>query len=309
MGSPYCTGGDGTAPAQILNYQFNEPGTYYTKIKPWNYAPISLYYLHLVLNIYNTSTPTFTFTLTPTITYTVSLQIPTNTGTPTLTPSPWPTDIYEPDNTTAQARLLTPGIEYNHTLYPDSDEDWFYFNINSPSIVDIRVGENDVGYMKVLSIYDEFLNHLYTIDGNPYAIYTGEFWLTGKYYIKINPYLNSASAYNIDFSITKFTPSNTHVYSPSPTFTPTYQMDAYEPDDTYPEAKPISNGEVQIRSIVPLANNDFIKYYCPGNEVITTYCSGDTNSYYKVDYLIATPDIFGYTREESRSETEIVILE
>jgi len=306
-GSTYCTGGDGNGPAQILNYQFNEPGTYYIKIRPWNYEPISLYYLQLILNIY--ATPTETITPTPTISSTFSTELPTSTITLTLTPSPFPTDIYEPDNNTSEARALTPGIEYDHTLHSESDEDWFYFNINSPSVVDIRSGEDNIGYNKLMTIYDEYLNILDTAGGNPYAISTREYWTPGKYYVKIYPWGGMNAVYNIEFNLTQFTPSNTPVYSPSPTFTPTYQMDTYEPDDDYLSAKTISRGETQIRSIVPRANDDFIKYDCPGNEVITSYCSGDTNSYYKVDYLIATPDIYGYTREESTSDEEIVILE
>ncbi len=308
-GPTYCTGGDGTSPAQILNYQFNEPGTYYIKIRPWNYESIPVYYLQLILNIYATATYTFTITPTSSLTYTNTPELPSPTYTNTLTPTPWPTDIYEPDDDEIIARPLTPGIEYNHTLHNVYDEDWFYFIITSPSIVEIKAGEDEIGYNKLMTIYNESLFPLFNSAGNPYAIDTHEYWIPGKYYVKIYPWNGIPALYNIEFSIIQFTHTNTPVLSPSPTFTPTYQMDAYEPDDTIEQAKIILNGETQIRSIVPRANDDFIKYECNGNEVITTYCSGDTNSYYKVDYLIATPDIFGYTREESTSEMEIVILE
>ncbi|MCX8094033.1 MAG: hypothetical protein N3E50_07715 [Candidatus Goldbacteria bacterium] len=307
-GPTYCTGGDGNSPGEIVDYQFNDPGTYYIKIRPWDYNPISLYYIQLLVYVYPTPTSTYTISPTKTMTH-IDTEETQTTYTPTLTPTPWPTDIYEPDNNPTQARGLTPGIEYGHSLHSSDDEDWFYFNINSPSRVTIKAGEDNTGYMKNMAIYNEYLSAIVYTGGNPYAIDSREYWTPGKYYVKIHPWAGMPAEYNIEFSMSLFTPTNTPFVAFTPTVTVTYHMDPYEPDDTYLEAKEISNGATQIRSIVPRANDDFIKYISPGNEVITSYCFGDTNSYYKVDYLIATPDIYGYTREESTSDMEIVILE
>jgi len=73
-----------------------------------------------------THTPTHTATSTPTPTIT---RTPTITHTPTATPTPPLLDPYEPNNTYAQAYLLTPGASYGAYIQEPDDADYFALDV------------------------------------------------------------------------------------------------------------------------------------------------------------------------------------
>jgi hypothetical protein len=119
-------------------------GTYYVKVQESGQdAVIPQYFITLSVS-HNT----------PTVT-------PTNTATVTATSIY--ADMYEPDNTAAQANVIYPGVPQTHSIMPAYDQDWVKFTLTNTSLVVLSaIGPGQTG--------DTGL-YLYTASNNPNGPY------------------------------------------------------------------------------------------------------------------------------------------
>ena len=105
--------------------------------------------------------PTATPTATPS-------QTPTPTATPTATPQC--PDVYEPDNTFAQAKQIKPSIlPQVHTFQTLGDEDYIYFQVVAGSVYTITTYDLLSSTDTVLELYDQAHNLIDHNDDYPDA--------------------------------------------------------------------------------------------------------------------------------------------
>lgn len=286
--STFSTIGESHSGSPCSVYIENVPaGTYYAAAQSMSQlAAINWYTLSLQVWTALTPTPTVTdsatetptdtytvtgtFTKTPTFTHTETI---TNTETATHTPSPMPTDVYEADNNTWTARVVTNGTnELNHTLSPAGDEDWYEFTIPELAYVSISAASDDQVYDIRLYVFNTMFwagpdSPVYSAMGNSsgYAYVMTEF-MAGTYRARIfDSNTGSPLWYNFHFSFITCTPTNTDTPTLTPTFTSTFThtpdlSDIYEPDNTSYTAKPITDGETQNRTSFPVMNYDWLYF-------------------------------------------------
>ncbi len=182
---------------------------------------------------------TFTFTNTPTVTTTA-------TPTPTITLTQIPLDAYEYDGDYEHAKPIYPWQRQEHNIVPATDVDWLSFTLSASSDVIVETWGDAID--TEMWLYDSsgvaagtYL--AYDDDGGIGACSKIEEVLpAGTYYVKIQSYDNETIIPDYFVTMTIAGP------------------DAYEPDNTYTQAKYIQNGETQIRSIFPMTDVDWIKF-------------------------------------------------
>ncbi|MGA9349660.1 MAG: hypothetical protein WBW48_12775, partial [Anaerolineae bacterium] len=194
----------------------------------------------------NTATPTPTRTNTPTSTPTAT---PTNTATPTITPTPTPClDGYEPDDTWQQANwIVVNGATQSHSFHAPGDQDYVKFVAEAGNVYTIRTLNLSVGNDTVLTLYDTngttWLDENDDDPGNPLA--SKIVWscsTTGTYFVKAAPFGTQIGGCDKTYSIVVNREFG----------------DAYEPDNTYQDAKPIAIGETQTHSLYPDGDVDTV---------------------------------------------------
>ena len=228
------------------------PGTYYIRIQQYSNNEIIPYY-NLSLN------------MTP--------ITPTPTSTPVLT------DKYEPDNTYLTASTIQSGAAQEHSIYPAGDVDWAKFTVSVPSVVNINTS----------GVSGDTVIYLYNSAGAPTGSYMamnnddglgGWSGLTqtlapGTYYVEVMQ--NGSNAIIPDY----FLAVNINPITPTCTQTPVVG-DAYEPDDTFQNAKTIVPGVTQVHSIHVPADVDWVKFTLTQESSIHLWTSntlGDTEMY------------------------------
>ena len=136
-----------------------------------------------------TNTPTRTPTSTPTRTPTnTPTRTPTSTPTRTATPATC-IDAYEPDNTYAQAQVITTdGVKQNHSnTNPSSEQDWVKFYATAGHAYEIRTQlTNDINQSDTAA--NDTLLYLYSADGATQLAFNDDVgqttWYNGNYYYR-----------------------------------------------------------------------------------------------------------------------------
>lgn len=145
-------------------------------------------------------------------------------------------DQLEPNDTKETAAGLEPYYPFSLSIDSPTDEDWFVFTLDALTAVNIQTSGNWNTPGTRLWLYDgagqELAFNDDAEDWNPYSEITATL-APGKYYARV---LAEADATFLEYYWLYFT---------------TFEPDAYEPDDTYVEAKPVEWGAVQDHSLYP----------------------------------------------------------
>ncbi len=175
--------------------------------------------------------------------------------TPTPTPTPTGgTDIYEPDDAEHEAeRIPVNGISQDHTFHVEDDEDWVKFWAWADNDYIIRTFNLGGGNDTTLKLYDAESHKLREDDDGGEELGASKIdWRApenGTYFVRVARPKVSGSGYHGLNSSDDLTYS-LEVRETIP------RRDEYEPDDTYKEAKEITEGEVQRRNFhVPCFNS------------------------------------------------------
>lgn len=166
---------------------------------------------------------------------TPSLSMGSNTGTVTK-------DIYEDNNSSADAKTITSGNDQAHRIVPSADQDWTKFVLTEESNVTITTSgvEGDT----LLSLFDSSgANLLGQNDNNApssFSKITQTALAAGTYFIKVEEKGNDAeiAAYTLSFSSNR----------------------TYEPNNSQDAAETIPTGSTQLLSISPSTDQDWLKF-------------------------------------------------
>jgi hypothetical protein len=184
-------------------------------------------------------------------------------------------DAYEPDNTPADAKVITDGETQNRSIHLSGNEDWARFTLAGPSDVVLRTGPRSgfVGGDTVMWLYgpnSSATQVAYNDDASGvWSQITAASLPPGTYYVRIQEYGNNGT---ID-GYTLFLDATAVVIT----------GDTYEPDNTSADSKLISDGETQNRSIHLPGNVDWARFTLGGpSDVLlrtgprTGFSGGDT---------------------------------
>ena len=151
-------------------------------------------------------------------------------------------DDYEAngDNDPAGATVLLMDVpQKDHNIFPDVDVDWFTFTLDEPMSVRIATSGGDTELFLYNSAMTE-IGHNDTVDNppagmSPYeAVIDAPGLVAGTYYVKVVS------------SMSGLLP----VIDPYSIVLTTMGVDAYERDNTFLDAKRISSGQQQVRSLI-----------------------------------------------------------
>lgn len=178
-------------------------------------------------------------------------DIPNPTATPTFThtpmPTPLPPDSFEPDDTPADAKPIACGEGQLGTVAPSGNSDWIRFTL--PEAAAVRIEALGLGGSLRLALYDAAQTVLY--DGT-FDTITRQ---CGRDILEAGTYFVRASGYDdVPYFLGLSCLSCPLANPPKPA------PDVFEPDDNPGEAKPISCGETQRRSIVPEDDVDWVSF-------------------------------------------------
>jgi hypothetical protein len=253
---------------------------------------------------FTSSAITMTPSNTATFTYT-----PTFTFTPTLSPTAYPPDIYEPDNTASQARLVTVGdAPETHTSNVACDRDWYKFAAVKSTQYTIATTAMGSSSAVVVEIFDTN-GSTYLAEAYTYTLGTGTTlnWIApadGVYYVEIyqsscSSYYGANTQYTVSFtaSASTMTPTFTATASNTPTMTATaigtYPPDIYEDDDSAAKARPVTvGGAPEAHNSHDACDNDWYKFAAASGIQynISTTAMGSNSAVYIYIY-----DTDGYT--------------
>jgi len=171
-------------------------------------------------------------------------------------------DPYEPDDTPGEANWISDGSPQTHSIVPVGDEDWVVFELFSESGItletsgpsgDTRMWLYDSGLTEIEYNDDaiggwSYIDRVCGVDALP----------AGTYYVKVDEF---GARYEI--------PSYDITLNVSPC-----GEDSYEPDDSPGEANWIFDGSSQTHSIMPVGDEDWVKFDLASESGITLETSG-----------------------------------
>ncbi len=120
-------------------------------------------------------------------------------------------DIHEPDNSSAQAHLISSGVKQTHSINPANDVDWVTFVLDGSSAVNIETSGLTAADTR-LWLYDSEMNEVKYDDNSGsgnfslISITCGESALSaGTYYVKVdeNGQNNLIAEYGLTFTVTQ----------------------------------------------------------------------------------------------------------
>jgi hypothetical protein len=116
-------------------------------------------------------------------------------------------DVYEPDNSSAQARTINPGMAQTHSIIPASDVDWVVFTLNTTSAVTLE-NTGMTSSDTEMWLYNSSLTQLrYSNDEGTgaYSLITLNCGVdalpAGTYYVKISEFGSNAEIANYQLSL------------------------------------------------------------------------------------------------------------
>ncbi|MFO7870659.1 MAG: S8 family serine peptidase [Kiritimatiellia bacterium] len=150
-------------------------------------------------------------------------------------------DVYEPDNVTNAAKVITPRSMQYRTMYPSNDVDWAEFTLtNSPSTkVSIRTMGEWNGYLEMeLRQGTNLLGYSYNT--NARAHITNQL-APGTYRVMVRDFDG--------FEVTSYQ-----------LLLETYETDQSEPDNSTNTARVITSGERLTRTLYPEGDSDWFRF-------------------------------------------------
>ena len=112
-------------------------------------------------------------------------------------------DTYEPDDSSGQATMITPGVPQTHSISPVGDKDWVTFTLASTSGIVINTSGSSGN--TVMRLYNSSLNLIETNDNGGVGKFSkidricgADELLPGAYYVKINETGNNDVIYSYD---------------------------------------------------------------------------------------------------------------
>lgn len=217
-------------------------------------------------------------TRTPTITPAISI-----TGTATLTATLDPRDLFEPDNTDAQAKPIAIGVPQVHNFYPSLDVDTATFLAKSGRFYRITTADLQPGVDTFLSV--SVGDKAYVNDDAKAGTLASEvtFQNTGVDAAVIIRVTNRAQygadkryqliAEEVVPTLTPTPgPSPTPTNTPTPTATPTLPpdlRDTFEPDESAP--KPIVIAQPQLHNFYPDSDFDQVQFLAKAGRFYRVY--------------------------------------
>jgi hypothetical protein len=165
-------------------------------------------------------------------------------------------DAYESDNTSGTARSISNDVMQNHSIHAVGDVDWVTFTVGANGASNVRIetdgavgdtriwlyGSNPtsvVNFISVLTFDDDSGNGSFSLITRPALS-------SGTYYVEVRENGDDATipAYTLRVSWTDGGVA----------------ADSYEPDNSAGTAQPITNGEVQNRTIHTPGDDDWAKF-------------------------------------------------
>ena len=161
-------------------------------------------------------------------------------------------DAYEPDDTDADASpIATDGTPQSHTFHEITDDDWVTFEAIAGVTYSIETREGDAGIDTEMYLFDSDLNELdYSDDDHPAYDYCSYIEYTPTVdetlYVLVHPYDHDGTGRYL-LAVTKGVSL--------------LGGDAYEPDDTAPEASPINvYGQPQSHTFHVVEDDDWVTF-------------------------------------------------
>ncbi len=164
-------------------------------------------------------------------------------------------DIYEPDNTSDEAKPITPFEPQEHNIHPEGDVDWVMFDLPGHSSIYLNTWGSEP--LPSVTLYDSNMTELVS---NPFEVVwncdglllndgttDNRKLITGTYYLKMEE--TSGIALDAYFVSVDVHPCQA-----------VGAEDEYEPDGTSSEAKPIEPFNSQRHSIFPVGDYDWMMF-------------------------------------------------
>ena len=165
---------------------------------------------------------------------------------------PW-TDVYEPDDSLAQARPITDGRLQFRSL-PAGDQDWVYFDLSHTS--DIRVTVVSATGL-VVTLYNSNLSFVAQALPSPFTILTRSNMAPGRYYATLTATGTPAAAqYGLHFGILN-------------------QKDQYEPDNSAAAASLIQPRHRQHHTFYPPGDEDWATFTLANSAYVEVLTLGE----------------------------------
>jgi hypothetical protein len=204
------------------------------------------------------------------------------TATPTASTTGNCTDAYEPDDTTAQAKLIQLNTQQVHVLcHPDGtrDTDWVLVEVSAGKVYTFQTSDLATSVDTIISLYNSDGTKLAESDDYNSSLASRidySFSAGGVYFLRIRNKTDITGPgyqYTVSFSSTgQLPPSATatatlNPNTPTPTQGPCY--DAEEPDGVPETAKLILIGQTQHHSFCPAGDADWARFYARAGKVYT----------------------------------------
>ncbi len=248
-----------------------------------------------------TATPTRTATASATATHTA-----TRTSTATATSTPPPLDPNEPNDTWAQARLVTPGAAYNGYIQAPDDVDLFAVDITSGHVAAGATVYLVAGLSGLPADYDL---HLFGASqtllasaqrrglGNELLVY--RLAQPGRYYLRVTGFdgaWSSAAAYYLSIDL-------------APPAAAPATGDAYEPNETAAQAYALPASGVFTATLHSETDVDYYTAPAPAVGNLTVRLSALPANYDLFAFDSADPTAFplAYSRQSGLSDETIVL--
>jgi len=164
-------------------------------------------------------------------------------------------DKFEPNNTPKTAKIIKDGTIVNPAIYPDGDNDWFKIKVEEQGYISVKAKnfpEQITPEVKFV-LYDEWskpkTKELRSWNEIPEACFVPE---AGEYYICLHDnYDDNMSTKNFDFRVDFIR-----------------EIDKYEPNDDFIDAKELTRGDIIEPAIFPRKDNDYFKFTLKENNKV-----------------------------------------
>ncbi|HMA68281.1 MAG TPA: hypothetical protein VKN74_00280 [Candidatus Mcinerneyibacterium sp.] len=164
-------------------------------------------------------------------------------------------DQYEPNNIPEEAKVVESGKILNIAIFPDEDREWFKINVENQGYLSVKVKKSPEKIDPMIKFveYDEWadpkISNLKGWDKLPEACFVSK---KGEYYFVISDqYDDGMSEKLFDVKIDFIE-----------------EMDKFEPNNKFSEAKEIKRGVVIQPAIFPREDNDYFKFKLTDNKKI-----------------------------------------
>ncbi|NCC87643.1 MAG: hypothetical protein EOM05_07205, partial [Clostridia bacterium] len=152
-------------------------------------------------------------------------------------------DEYETNNEPLEATVIDLNKEYNAAIFPKIDHDWFKVTTEEQGYLEIKVKDVDpaLAFYAIVAKFDEYadkpIQELKYMDKFPDAVAVTE---SGEYYIKLCERWGENSSEKLFNFVVNFIP----------------EMDTFEPNNEYSDAKEITGNETIEMTIFPTGDAD-----------------------------------------------------